>query len=139
MSIADDPKLETLAELWKQPEEITLAAERIADAILLGNGIEVSIAPGNGTRYAFLVAPVEGLAPGYTSPLEYLESASAGKGACWFAWLNGPGRQIYPVALIGRAKPPALTYIAEKWCKDRYGEDALVIQKLFAAVGRLSV
>lgn len=134
----DELRREALADC-DHPEEIERAGEVIAAALRLGKPCEVTLAPGNGTRYCFIFTPIKGMLS-YETPMNGLESASVSEGGVWIARVGGyPGRNnAYPLALIGRTQPPGPTYIAEKWFpqQEELSYDVFVMEALLEVVGR---
>ena len=120
-----------------RPEEITKAGKFVRDALDLSPVVEISLAPGNGTRYPLLFARATGTAT-WTSDREHLESASAGledPSVVWVVTLGAKSR-AYPIQLLGRNDAPQVSYVAEKWCDGNLGFDAAILRELLLVVAQ---
>lgn len=115
----------------KHPEQIEKAAYAVAAALLANEPIEISLAPGNGTRYAWLFVPFD--ATRKVGAGDRLESGSTAPPGVWIADLNGAGG-IYPLSFGGGREVPHPTYLSEKWLANRWSFDLVVFYELLRQI-----
>lgn len=124
-------------------EEIGQAGAVVAEGLRNGESIEVTLAPGNGGRYTFLFTPIHSCRT-YETPRNGLESKAVQDGGVWVSVLASgyvKDATIYPLALMGRDRPPAPSYVMEKWFpnQEMLNEDVFVLEALLDVIGQLTV